>query len=57
MPVRGTYLDMPLSIDDLDGENLEYSAIARRTTSICSNAMTASCCVTRRPRRAPGAPA
>ena len=24
MPVRGTYLDMPLSIDDLDGENLEY---------------------------------
>ena len=24
MSVRGTYLDMPLSIDDLDGENLEY---------------------------------
>ena len=24
MPVRGTYLDMPLTIDDLDGENLEY---------------------------------
>jgi uncharacterized OB-fold protein len=24
MPIRATYLDMPLSIDDLDGENLEY---------------------------------
>ena len=24
MSVRATYLDMPLSIDDLDGENLEY---------------------------------
>ena len=24
MSVRGTYLDMPLSIDDLDGENLAY---------------------------------
>ncbi len=24
MSVRGTYLDMPVLIDDLDGENLEY---------------------------------
>jgi uncharacterized OB-fold protein len=24
MSIRATYLDMPLSIDDLDGENLEY---------------------------------
>src|SRR5215472_2089846 len=24
MSIRATYMDMPLSIDDLDGENLEY---------------------------------
>ena len=24
MPIRGNYLDMPLTIDDLDGENVEY---------------------------------
>jgi hypothetical protein len=24
MPIRGNYLDMALSIDDLDGENVEY---------------------------------
>ena len=54
MSVRGTYLDMPVSIDDLDGENLEYFRIARNMISICSDAMIANCCAIHRPRHVHG---